>query len=196
MKPTTFIFFMLLSTALWFSCKKGDTGAAGPKGDTGAPGPTGPTGPKGTTGTANVMYSDWFTPNTYTVSTTFGTKHFSYDKAVPQITQEILDKGSVLVYARLEGYAESLWPSGQVGKLPVVLTYQSGGPQIDTWSAFSTAGHLHIDFTNSTNIYSAIATDHSFRYVIIPGGVAASAVAASLPHLSYKALCDLYQIPR
>src|SRR5579859_2606030 len=63
------------------SCKKGDVGPAGPAGATGAAGSTGATGATGATGTANVIYSDWFTPGSYTKDTVFGTYGFYYDKA-------------------------------------------------------------------------------------------------------------------
>jgi hypothetical protein len=35
-------------------------------------------------------------------------------------------------------------------------------------------GNLKIDFINSANYYSSIATAHKFRFIVIPGGVAAS----------------------
>jgi hypothetical protein len=156
---------------------KGDTGAAGANGTNGATGATGATGPAGATGTANVIYSDWITPATYTKTTVFGTFNFTYDIAASKITQAILDKGTVIVYGKLNGYNPVIWPTDQVGALPIVITYQSGGAQIDTWSARSLVGKIQIVMNNSTNVYGSISNAHSFRYVIIPGGVHTTATA-------------------
>ena len=70
--------FVAVPVILLFSCKKGDTGPAGP------------------TGNANVIYSDWFTPTTYVKDTVFGIWGFRYDKAATNITQQVLDSGTVI----------------------------------------------------------------------------------------------------
>jgi hypothetical protein len=143
---------MLLFTQ---ACKKGDTGPAG------AAGPA---------GTANVIYSTWFTPAAYTKDTVFGIWGFNYNKATADITQQILDSGAVITYAKLLGYNPTVWPAAQVAPLPIQLTYVSGSTMTDTWSALATPGNLRIKFVNDKNFYTTIATMHQFRYVIIPGG--------------------------
>jgi len=178
-------YLLLLSiiclSSLLVKCKKGDDGPIGPagvKGDTGATGANGAagangaTGPAGATGTANVIYSDWITPATYTKTTVFGTFNFTYDIAASKITQAILDKGTVLVYGKMNGYNPVIWPTDQVSVLPVVINYLNGTtPEIDTWSARSMVGKIQIVMTNNNNVYGSISNAHSFRYVIIPGGV-------------------------
>ncbi|GAA4305869.1 hypothetical protein GCM10023143_11410 [Compostibacter hankyongensis] len=132
-------------------------------------------GDKGDRGTANVIYSDWFIPNSYTKDTVFGIWGFSYTKPVSQLTQAVIDKGSVLVYAKLLGYNSAIWPGSQVAQLPIQLTYVQGATTMtDTWSALITPGNIKIRFIDDHNIYTAIATTHQFRYVIIPGGVKAT----------------------
>jgi hypothetical protein len=42
---------------------------------------------------------------------------------------------------------------------------------IDTWSALSSVGQIQISLASSLNAYGSISNAHSFRYVIIPGGV-------------------------
>jgi len=154
------------------SCQKGDTGPVGPAGSTGAAGATGATGAKGDTGTANVIYSDWFTPGTYTKDTVFGSYGFNYDKAAAGITQKIIDSGTVITYGKLDGYNPSIWPTTQVSALPIIITYLDGSsPNIDTWSALLTPGNLRIRLVSSLNAYGGISNAHKFRYVIIPGGV-------------------------
>ena len=163
----------------------GATGAQGPKGDTGA------TGPKGATGTANVQYSDWYTPPAYTLNTVFSMKHFDADIDAPKITQDIIDKGTVLVYGKLVGYNAVIWPVDQVSQLPINLTYQQGSIMTDTWTASTAVGKITIDFVNNTNYWSSISTAHQFRYVIIPGGVKLSSTVNLHDYNQVKAALHL-----
>lgn len=159
----------------------GPTGPAGPAGPPGPAGPVGAAGPPGPTGSANVVYSAWFKPSEYTMTTIFGIKTFEHTQEVAAITQDILDTGVVLVYGKLSGYVATVWPAGQVGQLPISLTYtQSGQTQSDIWSAHTSVGNLRITFVNTVNFYNSIATQHEFRYVIIPGGVAAGGRVAPI----------------
>ncbi len=187
----------------------GTPGATGPQGTAGTPGATGATGPAGATGaqgpagpagTANVQYSDWFTPAALTVSTKFGVINFDYNKAASAITQEILDKGTVLVYGKLNGYNATLWPTDQTAVLPIHVYYMSGtSTNIDTWSADATLGNIKINLVSSTNAYSndgAINHSHSFRYVIIPGSVRVAVTNGPLSSLSYSELCNALNIPK
>jgi hypothetical protein len=127
---------------------------------------------QGPPGTANVIYSDWITPTTYTKDTIFSTFHLFADIPASKITQAILDKGTVVVYGKLTGYNPVIWPATQVSALPIVITYQEG-TQIynDTWSALITLGNVRIQFTDDQNLYNTISNAHQFRYVIIPGAV-------------------------
>ncbi|MEO5564704.1 MAG: hypothetical protein ABIR18_14760 [Chitinophagaceae bacterium] len=161
-----------LVASLFFiaSCKKGDDGEPG---------------------TANVKYSEWFTPTPYIKDTVFGVWGFKYIKAVPEITQEILDKGTVLVFAKLIGYNSLIWPAGQVGQLPINVTYIQSGVTTDNWAATANVGNIKIRFTNDRNIYTSIASTHQFRYVIIPGGVPMGRGIS----LNYEDICKMYNIP-
>lgn len=141
------------------------------------PAPVNLKGPKGDPGTANVIYSDWFTPATYTITTVFSTKTFTYNMPEPKITQDILDKGVVVVFAKLNGYNPVIWPTDQVSQLPVVINYLSGTtPEIDTWSGLYSLGNVQISLKNNNNVYGSISNAHSYRYVIIPGGVKISSL--------------------
>ncbi|RZS76134.1 hypothetical protein [Pseudobacter ginsenosidimutans] len=171
MKPV--IYFVLLTSlvlTMGSSCKKGDTGPAG---------------------TANVFFSEWFTPTPYIKDTVFGVWGFKYNKPVPAITQKILDSGSVLVYGKLLGYNPAVWPTNQVSQLPISITYMQGGHQVDIWEALVTPGNIRIRFTNDHNIYTSIATQHQFRYVIIPGGMP----TAHLANMKYSDVASLYNLP-
>lgn len=200
------IYFLLSLSILLVSCAKtGPAGPAGPQGQTGAAGPqgsagaTGPTGLQGPKGAANVIYSSWFTPSAYTVTTTFGIVHLDYNEPAPAITQAILDSGVVLTYGKLNGYNAALWPANQVALLPVTVSYQNGGiTNTDTWSAHFTPGNVKIDLVNNTNAYSSDADinhNHSFRYIIIPGGAPDARQSPPPDYHNYEAVCKYYGIP-
>jgi hypothetical protein len=208
-------FLLLIPIFFFVSCQKGDTG---PIGATGAAGAAGPTGPQGPTGSANVIYSNWFTPASYIKDTVFGTWGFYYDSAVAAITQTILDSGTVITFGKLDGYVTSIWPTNQVEALPIVITYMDGATaDIDTWSALLTPGNLRIQLQSSLNAYGGISNAHQFRYVIIPGGVKTNAsvqpgvvtangkrlnqgdvnaVLQNYQHMSYADICQRLNIPQ
>lgn len=180
-------FFLLLFFII--SCQKGDpgpAGAAGPAGPAGSAGSTGATGPQGPAGSANVIYSQWFTPPAWIKDTIFGEYGFNYTKATTDITQPVVDSGVVLTFGKLNGYTSLIWPTAQVALLPITLTYRlSGTIYNDTWSALATAGNLKIRFVDDQNYYNGISNAHQFRYVVIPGGVK-STVASVKPGIYYS----------
>ena len=178
---------MLLTSVMLFAASCGKNGAPGPQGPIGATGPagangtngvagpTGTTGATGATGSANVIYSGWITPSAYTKDTIFSTYHLYANIPATAITQAILDKGTVVVYGKLDGYVSSIWPTDQVSALPIILTYEEGTTTYtDTWSALATLGNIKIDFTDDLNLYNGVSNAHQFRYVIIPGAVLTS----------------------
>ncbi len=200
MKKTNLLLLALLAVSLLlFAQSCGKDGAVGPQGPAGTTGPTGATGQAGqtgatgATGTANVIYSDWVTPPTYAQSTIFGTVHFDASITASAITQDILDKGTVLVYGKLDGYTPTIWPTDQVGQLPIVVTYQlSSVTYTDTWSANVTLGNIQIDFVDNLNFYTGISNLHQFRYVIIPGGVH---TLGSLNPKNYNEIKNAFHLP-
>ena len=182
------------------SCKKGDTGPAGPA------------------GTANVIYSKWFTPGTYTKDTVFGMYQFYFNDTASLITQKALDSGVVITFGKLDGYTTAIWPTNQVAEMPITITYMEGSTVYnDLWSALATPGNLRIQFIDDHNLYNGISNAHQFRYVIIPGGVSTAnasvkpglqtgngalpsasdidAVRKNFQQMSYGEICQRLNIP-
>ena len=200
LQKTTLFSIAIVIVLLAGSCKKGDTGPAG---------------------TANVTYSDWFTATPWIKDTVFGVWHFDYTKSFSAITQNIVDSGTVITFGKLLGYNPSIWPTSQVGQMPISLTYQQGSVMTDTWSANVAPGQVTIDFVNDKNYWTAISTSHQFRIVIIPGGqhltttdagatvytrtgraidattyeANIQAVAKGWKEMSYEEICDRLGIP-
>lgn len=192
----SFRFLILLSFVFVWSCKQGDVGPKGDTGATGATGPTGATGATGATGTANVIYSTWFTTTAWTKTTLFGVDNFDFDKAVPGITTDILEKGVVLVYGKLNGYNSTLGLLNNPVQLPYTVVYKSGITlNSDFWSFITSAGNLKMKFISDQNLYSSgPATTYQFRYIIVPGGVAGGRLQ-SLKGMTYQEIKALYNIP-
>ena len=97
----TILFAML---AIFVSCSEdgapGDIGPPGPQGEQGTQGGQGLQGEQGEPGTANVVYSEWFI-----ISQSdwigLGTAKLTGEIPAPELNQEIMNKGVVLVYFRL-----------------------------------------------------------------------------------------------
>lgn len=195
------IFLMILGISL--------IGCEGPEGPQGPPGPQGeqgPQGPQGEEGTANVIYSEWFGPDfnggtTWQGRESIGGLNVNYfDLSSDDITVELIETGTVIVYANLDGYITSVWPEGQVSSLPITLMYIQGGEtHIDTWGFRLTEGNLRITFQNDHDFFEpeGMNDDHRFRYVIIPGGTSANskAKAEQYRQMTYEEIANRFNIP-
>jgi hypothetical protein len=154
--------------------KDGATGATGAMGATGSRGETGATGaqgPKGDAGTADVFYSNW-------ISVQFiGSTEFAATINAPKITQEILDKGTVLTYAKsnLNGNVIPLPFAALNGTIRTTVVYNLGKVL------------LGANFNASSQTY---------RYIIFSPGISIGAGRKkALESMSYEEVKALYNIP-
>ena len=100
-----------------------------------------------------------------------------------------------MVYGDLAGYTSTIWPTGQVSELPIVVTYEEGTTTYtDTWSALVTLGNIKIDFVDNVNLYNGISNAHEFRYVIIPGAALAAARRLNINFNDYNAVKSFYKL--
>jgi hypothetical protein len=163
-------------TVIIVSCSKtgpaGATGATGAMGAGGSAGPVGAAGAKGDTGTANVIYSPWFAFATTDWKDSVLGGIISCKRAIrteAKITQSIIDNGLVL------GYLKNL-DFGSPFTLPFTSTNSSNITNIT--SLLPAVGEL-IYYNAYSNNGGGFAWDRtSFRYVIIPGGVATTGLNA------------------
>ncbi len=148
----------------------GATGATGPRGETGA---TGPQGPKGDPGTANVYYSDWITLNV-----TGSSGNYEATVITPKITQEILDKGVILMFVKNSG---NIYPVPYAYATSISTLVSTIIPKISL---------------GKIGIYLSYNIFNPFRYVIIPGSISiGSGRKKALENMSYKEIQALYNIP-
>lgn len=153
--------FVCILTLVQFSCSKPENGTNGIDGKNGTVGPI---------GTANVFYSDW-APVTFTGSGTF-----SGTILAPKITQEIIDRGVVLVYFK---FSNGVYPAN----LSVGTEFIYYGLVVGKINLFKTL--------------STISNTTDFRYIIIPGGVSVNGKMAQTDYsnMTYGQVCQSLQIP-
>ncbi|WP_156027036.1 collagen-like triple helix repeat-containing protein [Sporocytophaga myxococcoides] len=154
--------FSVLLLAMVFitsSCKK--EGPVGPTGATGSAGPSGPAGPKGEAGTANVIYSDWLDlPFSFDNE---GKSYFS-EIDVPKLTPEILSQGEIKMYVNLSTPDDpTVAPLPYVGLDTVKIQYVAFNGGLQLSSNYNVGTYENKDKKKVLQ----------YRYVIIPGGIAA-----------------------
>ena len=175
---------MLLLAVAGMSACEGPDGPIGPAGPSGVQGPSGAQGPPGPTGTANVIYSAWTKAGTWTKTNVFGVDRFYTELQADRLSQEILDRGVVLVYAKLET------DNNQVRQLPVTVYAQFTEDIID-FSLNLNKVRIWSTPVRGPALPLSPSPNHSFRYVLIPGGQAGRISYEKLTYPEAKVLFGL-----
>ncbi|MBN2814666.1 MAG: collagen-like protein [Bacteroidales bacterium] len=201
MRKSLFLFALpMLAVALFIGCE-GDEGPAGPQGEQGEQGiqgVQGEQGEQGEPGTANVIYSDWIRP----VGTWRDTSYYGVAKVnhinVTQLTQDIIDDGVVLCYYKSVSTIILPGTPTNVFHLPLTGYSNSVSFTLDYWLKVGKITLRAFTLDNSgTYTPEGMLYYPMFRYVLIPGGVQATAKKAALDFtkLSYEEVCELFDIP-
>ncbi|MCD0464082.1 hypothetical protein [Flavobacterium sp. ENC] len=176
MKISKTIFTLFLVAISTMSCSSDD----------GTDGKDGIDGQAGATGTANVIYSAWLTAPTAVAETIDGTSGMSTSIVAPQLSEDILAKGTVLVYM-----------SFGAGNYPLPYTSTAGG-FVNTITAISTVKKIKLfRFRHDAGGTVNLPTSLSWRYILIPGGVAAATAKTAKPDyskMSYQEVCARFNI--
>ncbi len=184
----------------------------GPKGDVGLTGPQGPVGSP-----ANVIYSGWKSAaGTWVEMTKDGTKLKTSFILAPQITQAVMDSAVVLVYAKFTSNNQtfSLPYTSFAGGIANTLAYQA---QIETkepvaYKALPSNADVADDapipvanqgrirlfrITHDNSGSIGVSSNGEYRYIIIPGGVAAGAGAepTNWNSMTYEQVKARFSIP-
>ncbi len=184
------------------ACKaeKGEVGPAGPAGvagPTGANGANGAIGATGATGTANVIYGAWIDQNNtsywYKLASTNvgGTTNYQghgwgSDFAAP-VTQDILDKGLILVYGK--------FVSSDLDKRVYLLPNNFWGRWSVQVNATLNRIYVYTVWDTAETVpatYSPTSWLTQYRYIIIPGSV--NGRRANLDYSDYEAVKKAYNI--
>lgn len=172
MKTLKTILSLLTIGVFLISCS-GDDGTDGVDGEAGA------------TGTANVIYSAWLTAPTAVAETVDGTSGMSTSLNAPELSEDILSKGTILVYVSFGS-----------GTFSVPYTSTAGG-FVNTITAVSTLKKIKLfRFRHDQGGTVNIPTSLSWRYILIPGGKAATAKSAKLDYsqMTYDEVCKHFNI--
>jgi hypothetical protein len=129
---------------------------------------------------SGVTGSEWFKPvddkhNYWEVlGVVTGGRYYRTEMMAPDITQAIIDNSVILIYAKLYGYDEAVWPADYVGLLPTAVYISSLRNSEDKWSLGISPGKISIRLENSSNTYPTNGPDarHAFRYIIVPKNAA------------------------
>ncbi|MCK9612504.1 MAG: hypothetical protein PHR81_03205 [Bacteroidales bacterium] len=182
MKKIKLFALLLVLLTVASSCKKEE-------------GPAGPQGPEGPAGTANVIYSDWIgfqaTSWSETAITEFGKTMRHYYDTVPEITQNIVDKGLVMVYIKSAGTPEAQ---------PLPMTIYGLTQFVNQFMTFRLSNNLltiiffNIDNNDDPGSFAGDPSTNAYRYIIIPGGISAS--MANFNQMSYQEICKKLNIEK
>lgn len=199
---------VLTISALLYSCK-------GPAGEAGATGPQGPAGPAGPAGSPNVIYSSWFKLNPAS-SWRDTAAFYSYGsryavKTASAVTQSIIDQGVVLSYAKWTIPAGTT-PAQKVMDpqlLPALIEFpvSTTAAAVFGFNFFPAPGKIFYTsycYIDAYALPASLLVDVEYRYIIIPGGVAASRIISGpakgytvqqLKSLTYAQASALLNIP-
>lgn len=186
MKFLKSIITIFLLAIFAISCSS-DDGTDGVDGINGTNGTDGAAGATGATGTANVIYSAWVNAPAAATETIDGTYGSSTSIDAPELSTDILNKGTVLVYMSFSGGVYPLAYTSTAGGSANTITAIPGSKKIKLFR-FKHSG-------DGTTV--GIPTTLSWRYILIPGGVpAATAKTAKLDYskMSYEEVCAHFNI--
>ena len=165
---------LLIISALNFSCSKPENGTNGTNGVDGKNGTSGEVGTTGPAGSANVIYSDWTT-----VIFSGTSPNYSCNIIAPAITQNILDRGTVIVFSK---------SSNNIYPLPYTYSPSSSNDYI-----------LPLFKLGNVTLYANVTYLTVFRYIIIPSGVPAgrgtTITRPDYTQMTYSQVCAKFNIP-
>lgn len=182
-----------------FITSTGCEGPAGPQGEIGPQGPQGSSGVQGVAGedgedgTANVIYSEWinFELDNWSGSLTFfGQTRREYPIEELAIDSEIIEKGTVMVYARFGGTNARIQPLPIIG--PITSTSRD-----QVLNFHIRLENIFIEFFNLVDRDldpGRFGSSNQYRYIIIPGGVPAKAIGDYPDMNDYYAVMEYFGI--
>ncbi len=173
--------------------EQGEQGLQGPQGEEGPEGPEGPQGPQGpqgATGAANVIYSAWLQP-VWNDSDGATFKRMIID--VPELNMNMWDRGLIYMYWKTN--------NGSTFPLPwVTNNVATGTPTIARTFLIRGATKLWVEIRKYSGDLVAsefsAANGNRIRYVLVPGGVAASGrIAAPVDFDNYEEVKAYFNLP-
>ena len=153
MKRNYLVCIFIVCLSIVFGCKKGSDGAEGP---------ARPQGPQGPAGTANVIFSNWERAVRFKDTTMDQTIMHVGHIYSRHLTASVQNSALVLMYMDFGG-----------GVFPLPLTSNSGGRTSTINFKLKSNEFVIYRITNDGGSKINLGTTISYRYIIIPGGLAA-----------------------
>ena len=138
-------------------------------------------GATGATGSANVIYSEWLTTPAAVPDNIDGTTGTSFFFDVPELTNEMLEKGTILTYFSYSGIVN-----------PIPYTSRAGGSTNTILSVVTLNKIKFFRFSHDGSAAPGFSSTLLWRYILIPGGIpAASGKQLNLDYskMSYEEVC-------
>ncbi|NER18699.1 collagen-like protein [Spongiivirga citrea] len=150
--------------------ENGQDGQDGTDGQDGEDGTNGTDGQDGEDGNANVIASDWFGPDGQSQTTNGYTTYAEFERDIENVDPNIINTGTLIVYAKFDNFASEVWPTDYVSPLPLTI---SGGTTDHYFTHYFSNTTLKIRYrTDPRPEFISFSTSSRFRYVIIPAGTA------------------------
>ncbi len=160
---------MALSLTLASCSKDGDDGLDGAMGSQGEQGIPGTDGEDGEDGNANVIASAWFGPDGQTFVTNGYTRYAEFNVDISSIDPNLLDSGTLLVYAKFSTFVQEVYPSEHISRLPLTI---SGGTTDHIFTNYFSADNLKIRYRQEGPAATwEFSASSQFRYVLVPSGL-------------------------
>ncbi|MBQ0732774.1 hypothetical protein [Aquimarina celericrescens] len=168
------------------SAEDGADGAIGPQGEQG---PAGQDGQDGQDGNANVIVSEWFGPDGQVIINNSYTIYTEFERDITDIDPDILNTGTILVYARLSNFVPEVWPAGHVALLPITV---SASVQDHHYTYYFSDTNLKIRVRRDPLEEQLFSPSSRFRYMIIPAGNTRSSEAQAIDFhkMTYSEVMD------
>lgn len=156
----------------------------GPKDGSGWNAPVSLKGPKGDPGTANVIYSGWRYATSFNDSTIDNSSLKVGYLTAPALTPALLNTSLIQVYFTYGGGNFTLPYTSNAGGKPNTISYTPMSSKI-----------LITRFTHDNSNSVNLSTLLQYRYLIIPGGIAANAAKNKIDLEDYSATMKFLEIP-
>ncbi|MCX7547822.1 hypothetical protein OS188_07645 [Xanthomarina sp. F1114] len=185
---------LALFVAFSFACspEDGEPGPQGPAGIDGVDGADGTDGTDGTDGNANVIYSSWFGPDGQTFISNGYISYAEFEVNVPELTNDIINNGVVLVYAKLSNYVPEVWPEGHIAQLPITI---GGGTTDHFYTYYVEESNINIRYRRDGPQPEWIfSSTNRFRYVLIPGNTGARVQQIDYSKMTYEEVINHFNL--
>ena len=171
----------------------GENGTNGTDGTNGTNGENGTDGTNGEDGNANVISSEWFRPIGQTFVTNGYTSYAEFNVDISGVDPNLLNNGTILVFAQFYSFVEQVYPPGHISALPLTI---SGGTTDHIFTYYFNVDNLKIRYRQVGPAPTwSFNTLSQFRYVVIPSSsMTGKSAQLNFEKMSYNEVMNHFNI--